>query len=285
MINNSPPFLLPKAETTSYIKFNPLNDHPGLFTIFAELSLGDDEESLKAIINFTNEFGLLTTGTLMDTSQINNGIRTYSKMFYGVPFSFYLDQIRLMKNAFRIWNWLQEKNSPMLAKVITRTNDNIRYFFGEIEDIEIYKNGGTRIDHKGNCLNNYKGFFQPRYFDLFNKPNYYILNRLEKDDYLLPAQLIVQKIINQQLDKYTAKPLLLMDKNNTLKQFINPTSLLSCMWFQFFQVVTGERKVKQCAYCGRWEDVTDKYASWKYHKRCGVKKRVEKHRSPKKEGE
>jgi len=277
--NYSSPFLIIKPGITSYTSTTPFKSSPELFTLFAELPVGDDDESLKAILNFTNQHGLLNAGLTMDNSQIDNGIRTYSTIFQGISLHFYLTQIWEMKNAFRIWNWLQEKNSSTLSKVIRWTNDdNIQYFFGELEDIDIFSSTGIQYDSNGNCLTDLKGCIIPRSYKLFDKPQHNVLKKIKKDDYFLPAKFVIQKIINKNLSKYPVKPLLLMDNNETLKQFFVPSSLLACMWFQFFQVVTGERKIKQCFYCGKWENVTDKYSSWKYHSRCGNYARVKKYR-------
>jgi len=179
-----------------------------------------------------------------------------------------------------------KKNSPMLSQVIRWTNDdNIQYLFGELGDIATFSSTGIQYDSNGNCLTDLKGYIVPRSHRLFDKPQHDLFKRIAKNDYFLPAQFIIQQIINKNLDQYPVKPRLLMDKNNTLKQFFVPSSLLSCMWFQFFQVVTGERKIKQCAYCGQWENITNKYASWKYHSHCGNKARVKKHRERQKESE
>ena len=277
--NYSSPFLIARPKLTSYIPTIPFKGSPELFTLFAELPVGDDEESLKAIVNFTNQYGLITAGLLMDTSHINNGISNYSTTFYGLSLDFYLSQIWAMKNIFRIWNWIQEKNSSMLSKMITWTNDdNIQYLFGEPENLDLFNSTGIKYDANGNCLTDLKGYIAPRRQRLFDISNHKIFTDLVKDDYLFVAQLIVQKTINQKLDKFPIKHCLLMDKTRKLKQFFVPSDLLSCMWFQFLQVVTGERKIKQCLYCNKWENVTDKYSSWKYHQKCGTYARVKKHR-------
>ena len=279
--NYSSPFLIPKAEITSYIATIPFKGSPELFTLFAELPVGDNDESLKAITNFTNQYGLITAGLLMDTSYINDGISNYLNTFQGLSLDFYLTQIWQMKNTFRIWNWIQEKNSSMLSKVITWTNDNINYSFGEPEDLDIFNSTGIKYDYNSNCLTDLKGYIAPRSQQLFDMPNHKVFTDLVKDDYLFIAQLIVQKTINKKLDDFPVKHRLLLDKNKKLKQFFVPSDLLSCMWFQFLQVVTGERQLRQCAYCHKWENVTDKYASWKYHSRCGSNARVKKHRASK----
>ena len=93
---------------------------------------------------------------------------------------------------------------------------------------------------------------------------------------------LIPKIINKQLDKFPVNPTILLDKNDTPKQFFVPTSLLAYMWFQFFQVVGGERKIKQCAICGKWADVTERRATWKHHNSCGINARTKRSRENKK---
>ena len=50
------------------------------------------------------------------------------------------------------------------------------------------------------------------------------------------------------------------------------------MWFQFFQAASGERKHKRCEVCKKWEDVTDKKATWTKHPECAGRVRTAKYR-------
>ena len=108
----------------------------------------------------------------------------------------------------------------------------------------------------------------------------YLLSRIVPCDVVIPAQMVIQKLINKKLSvsEYPVTPKLLMDKNNNLKQYLVPQNLLSAMWFQFFQAASGERKFKKCEICHKWEDVTEKRSSWSMHPNCAARVRMRRSR-------
>lgn len=268
-----PPFLLPISYSPQYTVINPL-DEPHIFTEFASLNLADITTAKKEIIGFANQYGMLLDG---DEASLVDSRKHKTFPTITNPLFFWLNQIWIMKNTFRIWNWLKGGNSSMLEKIFTFGKDNIYYAWGEPEDLDTYRTAGMKYNAAGDLLTNIKGLLPPNNRSLFDSPNHYLMNKIRADNYLFPAQLLVQKTINRQIIKWPTIPVLLMDKDNILKQYFKPTSLLACLWFQFFQVVTGEQKIIKCPFCGKWLDVTESPLK-EFHDRCAIKFRVYKHR-------
>ena len=50
------------------------------------------------------------------------------------------------------------------------------------------------------------------------------------------------------------------------------------MWYELLQIITGERKIKQCPICLQWSDVTKVKGSWAKHRDCANWDRVTKSR-------
>ncbi len=63
-------------------------------------------------------------------------------------------------------------------------------------------------------------------------------------------------------------PTLIIDRTDTLKQYYQPSSLISLMWYQFFRYITGEQKLKQCSVCKEMYDIGEKSGNPIWDKRC-----------------
>ena len=228
--NEKPPYIMPVPETTSFITTNPLQEvEYYAFARFAELCINDSETAKEEIIKFANEYGLLTHDLFLDNDNFANSL------------SFWCQQIWIAKNIFRIWQAINKKDTSFLSKVIMVNKDNIYYIFGEPEDIDIYCTEGIKRDRNG-ILTDIKGMFVPSKRSVLAEQNKFILNNVKSNDYIFPAQLVLQKVINEQLEEFPVHPRLLFDKYNQLTQFFMPTSLLAAMWFQMFQIITDEKK-------------------------------------------
>lgn len=112
--------------------------------------------------------------------------------------------------------------------------------------------------------------------------------KLSPGDDKLPVgifyRLALQRIVASQLEKYPVRLSIILDlKTGDFKQTFRPTSLLALMWYEFYRVITGERKIKQCAICHRYSDVTDNKKNWQRHENCAAGLRSDRSRENKKQ--
>lgn len=204
---------------------SPLEDHPTLFEEFAKLQEGPADELQARIIRFANSYGDLYRG---------QGDRTLlvllDDLSFGEDLSVWKKEIADMAYAFRLWRCLKN---------------------GYINKLH-----GT-VHWEGNCVGttwnevfNFKSFEQ-----VFGKmpiskvdPNEKYLGFL-KGDLIGPANYFLQEIINKKITGHVS-PRLLRDQEFNLHPYFMPDSLLSAMWFQLFQAVSGITNFIQCEICG-----------------------------------
>ena len=256
------PFVIEKAETTEYLISKPLEESPSLFLDFAELD-GLEENMLR----FANQYGLLFREITLESAP-------QTKSVFGDRLSLWQREHRELKNAVELWKWIKKKNTEKLNLVITWHDNNktIKYVFGSEDKIKAYrKEGITKDGLFGLELGILASAEEPEL-------NTHLLSRIVPGDVIIPAQIVLQRIMNKKLQQYPVWPKLLLDKDKNLRQYLYPENLLSAMWFQFFQAVSGEKKYKKCEVCNKWEDVTDKRSSWAMHPNCAARERMRRRR-------
>ena len=234
------PFIIEDPQTTGYKPVKPLDENATLFLEFAELDYSEEN-----MIEFANRYGLLIQEHRLQLPMSDQS-------FSGDSLSTWKKEHRDLKNAVQIWEWLRTNDKEKLNLLIKWSEDNetVRYFIGS----------------------NSMGIL----FSVNPPIRPYLLPRCKPGDVIFPTRLLLQKIINDKLGEYPVSPRLLLDDNNELKQYLVPSSLLSAMWYQFYQAVTGKKRYKKCEICNTWEDVTDKRSSWTMHPNCAAKVRMRK---------
>jgi hypothetical protein len=68
------------------------------------------------------------------------------------------------------------------------------------------------------------------------------------------------------------------------KQFLQPSSLISFMWFQLGLAIDGKIRLRRCEVCGEWEDMENHRENWTKHPRCANNKCAERYRNKKRIG-
>lgn len=239
-----PPFLVEKTETSNYIEYDPLS-LPNLFLYFAELNPDD----INDILMFANKYG-----TLVLNKKINRSIPQTLKI--GEPLEFWQSQITDMKNLVNLWEWHNNRDIEKLNNVISwglpqsEYSNTVWYSFGIEEP-------------------------QPIHVDT---------SALKYGDILFPALHLMAQIINEKLldnEACRVTPMVFALTSGKLIQRFVPHTLLGAMWFQAYQAVSGEKKFKRCSICQKWEDVTEKKATWTRHPECAGRERVRKYREKK----
>jgi len=96
------------------------------------------------------------------------------------------------------------------------------------------------------------------------------------------ASRYVQQETNRKMRLYPLAIRFEMDEKEEVHKIIEPTSLLSAMWYQFFLAQTGEIDLKRCSICGRWENMEGHRITWSKHASCANYGRVKRAREKKK---
>lgn len=189
---------------------------------------------------------------------------------FGESLQWWQDEIRDMRRVTALWQWLREENVGCLSQVIKWRGDSVLYMFANPEDVQ-----------RGETRNAESGLLAAPWF------RGDILARFRRGDYLLPAQHLLQTKINEKLRLYHTKPRLLMNEKNQLEPYLYPDGLIAALWFQCYQAVVGEKKLKRCSICGKWQDVTDltprRQEKWQFHSNCATRERVRRYRERKRE--
>lgn len=251
--------LIESPESTSYWNYYPLDDYPTLFLDFAGI-----EPTKENILEFVNQYGLLTESFYDKFTGSNKwGVRADGlRICQG--------EIRIMQEAVYLFELLKNSNLEELKKI----------FHWELND-ESSKVTGIRYTH---TIKDSAGIYKNGHW-ILPQTNPQIFPRFIVNDPVLPARVILQRIINDQLKKYPVRPRLLLDDSNKLQQYLFPTSLLAAMWYQLYQAIAIGKKFKRCAYCGKWVDVTDKPYNWKACKKCSDRVRSKRSWLKKKEAD
>ena len=73
-------------------------------------------------------------------------------------------------------------------------------------------------------------------------------------------------------------------RHNTIAGHVTPTALLSAIWLQFADVVTGSRVWRKCEKCQQWMDITEspRKGAKRMHERCSLALRMARYRRKKK---
>jgi hypothetical protein len=74
------------------------------------------------------------------------------------------------------------------------------------------------------------------------------------------------------------------DESGEVRKILEPTSLLSEIWYLFFLACAGEIVLRRCAVCGRWENMEGHRNTWSRHANCANYRRVKRARRKKRAG-
>lgn len=237
----------------SHVYYDPFSI-PTLFFQFAELN-PDDPDSL---LGFANQYGTLVTS-----------ISNISFLHYAISIppeetlEFWQTQVNNMKALVNLWKWYKTDNLAMLSEVISCGTPQKLY---SVNGVEL---NAQVLDY----FYSFNGGEEPELF--FTQRTQ---GRIITKDIKASVPSLISVIVMKELGAWPVHPYLLPTPQGELVQRFVPSSLLSTMWFQVFQAVSGEKKFKRCVVCQKWEDVTDKKATWKSHPECSSRERVRRYR-------
>lgn len=246
------------------------------------LAMAQSLPTIEAMISFTNQFGLLTRGLLLNINE---------NPYIGDSVHLWFHNRWIIKNLLLLWEWISKKDIMHLRSLFIRRNlgrsvKNIYQFIMTDEDIlnELHYTNGDALQKKTDLqlqisqtnniplnqlfLENPFTVQSPSFSDseIISTAYKYLIHQLKSRLEYFPTQFDV--IYNPQ--------------KNKLEQSFKTATLIGLIWYQFFHYVTGERKLKRCPYCGQWQDVTGRKDSWKAHKLCSGKERKKNWRNARK---
>jgi len=191
--------------------YRPIREETGLFRIFANL----DYEDSAQITEFANSYGLLGEGVFIDPEGGQGALEG------GELFRTWAKEIDHMQRALRLWDCVQARDNESLKQYI---------HWEGTRSVE-YQKGRTRI-----VIAN-------------EDSNREYLDRFPPGDVSIPAERLVQTVINKQIDGRVS-PRLLWDEGGTkLRLYLVPKNLVGAMWLQFSQAVDGNIQFLVCPEC------------------------------------
>jgi hypothetical protein len=83
-----------------------------------------------------------------------------------------------------------------------------------------------------------------------------VIDLPQADDVVAPASFFVQRWINEGLEGSAAPQLRYEPETGKRVIQLVPGNLLSAMWLQFAQAVSGKKRNRTCKECGRWFEIS-----------------------------
>ena len=211
---------------------------PELEIQFSEIKTADDA------LRFANRFGMLGLSEepwRQAYPDLRNRIDE--------EISDWLTEARTVERVLNIWSLVQANDNYGLRKIIRRKDGQI------------------------------KAWWEPGGWALIAGPgfNQKWLRSFRTDDFIGPASLYLATEVNRHLRKCASVGIGLVGKYR-FEPYQTPVNLLSAIWIRVSEVLTGKRKLKLCAICNKFLDVTDSRSHKLVHKSCSVRERVRKWR-------
>ena len=261
-----------EVEQNSY----DLEDEPTLFLRFAYL---DNEQSY---LDFATKYGRLLNDPErprpVDFNRTRREIDSNGSKFYGEPIGLWEFESIALKNTFELWHYLINKdidNLNLIIKWITKDNkDFINCALGDVERLKLFRSQ-SNIDEYG--IPNEKGFGD---LETYNLPVGFA-SRVPKGDLFIPAKYLVKERVNLSLENFKVYPALNYDYHDFPGLFgiLEPSDLISAIWYQFFEAIVKNKRFKRCMICNQWEDVTTKRSTWTKHPECAARERTARYRA------
>jgi hypothetical protein len=264
----SPPYLVEEDRSSERGLLTPFEDA----TLFAKFA--DIEASAESFEAWASAYGMLTRGEESILGRLHvvsdSDIALGEAGRYGrlVKFpdgicgctqpsesqSFWLREHRDLAFAVMVWELAARNDEKNLGKIIRWSDRKTGAFVH-------YAHEGLKPEVLFN------EDIRPWASDLYRYP-----------EVIRPALLYVRKTINEKLQEYPVNIILQIDEEGKVHQRLQPSSLLAAMWYQFNLILVGERKIRRCSICGKWENMEGHRDSWKTHIKCASNKRVERFR-------
>lgn len=163
-----------------------------------------------SIVKFANAFGWL---------EGKEFVSQHGRLIGGDRLESWFSEIREMRRLVGLWDRLQAEDMDYLRKRFIYQKESVQVMLDD------WKDTVARREHRD--------------FDEL------------QDDVLWTALYYVGTRINKKLDEHHVTARLMKDRNldRELTIFINPSSLISGLWFQFARAVEKNRQYRRCEWC------------------------------------
>lgn len=265
-------------------QYEPLKDSPQLFMKFA--AIGYEPEG---ILEFANEYGPLYGFNepirghrdYCDALGVDRSSESVLRFLGNQSISEWRENIYWMGTLLQIWEWLQDKSSGKLGQHFIWEKDRFKD-----EDPRFRIPGEFRVifhqEIKSRRLpESYKGPFPAEEFPEWHRAhNAWVgtSDQFPPGSVTEAAMSFLAREVTEALSRLKINAVVL-NKGGKFDSTFRPENLVGALWFQFFQMITGEKRIIRCEVCGDWMDVTDNRRSKKMHDRCSLNRRMKKYRA------
>lgn len=184
--------------------------------------LAETEPTETGILNFANAYGLLVAAEI--AAPLDGGMA-----YRGNPISTWKVAISEARDANQIWRAVQAGDKKALSKMVKwKSRTHVNFVWGE--------RGETNIA-------------QPE-----NHPD--ALAIFEPGDVVLPARIMLQRLINVQMQKHVSPQILWSAAEERQGLYLVPHDLLGAIWLQFAEEIDQRKMIARCAVCRTWFERT-----------------------------
>lgn len=209
--------------TTETRTYAPLVSHPGLFRTFA-----DTPETQQSIQSFANKYGsVFWTKDAMDLDVVRQHDYAGPTRPVGDSLARWQYEIRALRFAVALWDASKTAEEGPLSRLV-RWQDTQHLTFRP----------GERWIPAPEFPESVKSWLVP-------------------GELHLPAFIYIQHEANRRLASTTSVSMLFDRSRDGLPigLFLSPQDLISGLWLQLAQAITGNKDFRQCRQCGEWFEV------------------------------
>ena len=287
-----PPFIVPatcmlgcfKIYDENFVLPAPgitIKDHEDLPSI----ALAQSDPTFEACKVFTNKFGLLTHG--LSLNQEYNITKDLAQV-PGDSLKLWFEERWILKNVLQLWEWICTKDIEWLDRLVHCRNTLDGYV--TLSDPDILLECAKLPPALHGTPSNLK--FDPLTATELQR-NIAKMNMIDLERLFIGSHIYVPKeplnhgiylllhILTNRLALHpTYISVCINKKTGKLEQKLYTQNLLGLIWHQIAHYFTGERRLKKCKYCKKWQDVSERSLKWESHKNCGAAARRRKSRPP-----
>ncbi|MHB8780333.1 MAG: hypothetical protein ACYC55_02960 [Candidatus Geothermincolia bacterium] len=235
----SPPFLVINPDTERLRIYDPFDKRT-----FSPPEKPDEQDLfLKFIKTDLSEAGILQFANKYGWLGIGDPLAN-RPLEHGEGLNVWKNAISQMAPLIDVWKWVGQKEECKLEKIVQWSDDR--------KSVTIEHGGILAVRKEA-----YPGIFA----------------EWPPGDVYGPAKLFLLLSVNKQLKGVS--PALLFERGR-LSEFWRPDNLLSALWLQFFNAITGKNQYRSCAICHELMDVTGARPDKVVHVRCREREKKRK---------
>lgn len=234
------------VKTISLRRYRPLQEYTGLFRVFAET--GPDPDAIK---QFANRYGPLLGPNAAHIGLPHRPVAGGLRGGIGEPLSAWTNGILTMRPAVDLWDAARGGDVVKLGRYIT---------WGENTDRkETYVLYDSHPDLKDREVPD-APYRRDIRIIVSSGRDEALFRHLIPGDIIRPTQILVQRIINENMQNQVAPRLLWNDDQSALRVYEVPKTLLGALWLQFAGAVERNSDFRKCSECGTWFELAPRTA-------------------------